>query len=32
MPYATDQRHSWRWGEQWMPHATWLLYAIVLDV
>jgi hypothetical protein len=31
MPHAADMLHSWRWGEQWMPHATWLLYAISLD-
>ena len=29
MPCADDKEHSWRWGEQWMPHAAWLLYALV---
>lgn len=24
----SDQR--WRWGEQWLPHAAWLLYALAL--
>ena len=23
-----DERHSWRWGEQWIPHAAWLLLAL----
>ncbi len=22
--------HRWRWSEQWLPHAVWYLYAIVL--
>ena len=22
--------HSWRWGEQWIPHAGWLMQAIAL--
>lgn len=30
MPWAVDKEHSWRWGEQWMPHAAWLMYALVL--
>ena len=30
MPMAVDKEHSWRWGEQWMPHAAWLLDALVL--
>jgi hypothetical protein len=29
MPYASDMLHSWRWGEQWIPHAAWLLLALV---
>ncbi len=29
MPMAADKQHSWRWGEQWMPHAAWLLEALV---
>ena len=29
MPMAVDKAHSWRWGEQWMPHAAWLLHALV---
>ena len=24
----SDQR--WRWGEQWLPHAAWLLYALAI--
>jgi hypothetical protein len=31
MPMAIEQEHSWRWGEQWMPHAAWLVHALVLD-
>jgi hypothetical protein len=31
MPSALDKAHSWRWGEQWMPHAAWLLPALVAD-
>jgi hypothetical protein len=31
MPWATDKEHSWRWGEQWMPHAAWLLHALVMS-
>ena len=23
-----DPFHSWRWSEQWLPHATWFLLAI----
>ena len=30
MPWAEDREHSWRWGEQWMPHAAWLMHAMVL--
>jgi hypothetical protein len=30
MPVAVDREHSWRWGEQWMPHAAWLLHALVV--
>jgi hypothetical protein len=30
MPVAVDKEHSWRWGEQWMPHAAWLLLALVV--
>ena len=22
---------DWRWGEQWLPHAAWYLYAVSLD-
>jgi hypothetical protein len=29
-PWNVDERQNWRWGEQWMPHAAWLLYAIVV--
>jgi hypothetical protein len=27
-PQASEMTQSWRWGEQWMPHATWFLYAM----
>ena len=30
MPWAVDKEHSWRWGEQWMPHAAWLMHALAL--
>ena len=30
MPAASQREQSWRWGEQWMPHAAWLLLALVL--
>jgi hypothetical protein len=30
MPWASEKEHSWRWGEQWLPHAAWLMYALVL--
>ena len=25
---VTGQDEDWRWGEQWLPHAAWYLYAI----
>ncbi len=28
---TTDPMHSWRWGEQWLPHAAWFLLAICSD-
>jgi len=28
LPWAEDAAHSWRWGEQWIPHAAWLLLAL----
>jgi hypothetical protein len=27
-PWETDPKHSWRWTEQWLPHAAWLFAAI----
>jgi hypothetical protein len=27
---VTGQDEDWRWGEQWLPHAAWYLYAISL--
>ena len=30
-PYHTDSLQSWRWGEQWIPHAGWYLLAITLQ-
>lgn len=29
-PWDDDPLHSWRWGEQWLPHAAWLLYALAV--
>jgi len=29
-PASEDPAQRWRWGEQWIPHAAWLLYALVL--
>ncbi|MCD6342327.1 MAG: glycoside hydrolase, partial [Spirochaetaceae bacterium] len=29
---AQDGIHSWRWAEQWIPHAAWLLLAVVWGV
>ncbi len=28
---VTGQDEDWRWGEQWLPHAAWYLYAISLS-
>ena len=25
---VTGADHDWRWGEQWLPHATWYLLAV----
>ncbi|AOS44730.1 hypothetical protein Verru16b_01797 [Lacunisphaera limnophila] len=30
LPAAADSAEKWRWGEQWLPHGAWLLYALVL--
>lgn len=27
-PQASDPEEAWRWTEQWIPHAAWLLLAI----
>lgn len=29
---AQDGIHSWRWAEQWIPHAAWLLLAVAWGV
>ena len=29
-PCDTDERHNWRWSEQWIPHAAWLLFGLAL--
>lgn len=29
-PWNDDTDQSWRWGEQWLPHAAWLLYALAV--
>ncbi|WP_164831602.1 hypothetical protein, partial [Salinivibrio socompensis] len=28
MPYCDDMAQNWRWGEQWLPHASWFMLAI----
>ena len=29
LPHSvTGADHDWRWGEQWLPHATWYLLAV----
>jgi hypothetical protein len=29
LPYGqTGADHDWRWGEQWLPHASWFLLAV----
>ncbi len=31
VPYEeTGTDHDWRWGEQWIPHTAWYIYAISL--
>lgn len=25
-----DINDNWRWAEQWLPHASWFLYALCL--
>ncbi len=30
LPAADDSAQKWRWGEQWLPHGAWLLYALAL--
>jgi hypothetical protein len=25
---VTGKDEDWRWGEQWLPHAAWYLYAV----
>lgn len=27
-PYDQDPAQRWRWAEQWMPHAAWLMLAV----
>lgn len=27
-PWGDDPLHRWRWSEQWIPHAGWLLLAV----
>jgi hypothetical protein len=32
LPFSvTGKDEDWRWGEQWLPHAAWYLYAISLN-
>ncbi|NLS12751.1 chitobiase [Vibrio sp. SM6] len=28
-PHHRDMLQNWRWGEQWIPHAGWLLLAVM---
>lgn len=28
LPWDQQSDQRWRWGEQWLPHAAWLLYAL----
>jgi len=31
VPFArTGADHDWRWGEQWLPHASWFLLAVAV--
>ena len=30
-PHHQDILQNWRWGEQWIPHATWYLLAVTLQ-
>ena len=30
-PHHQDILQNWRWGEQWLPHATWYLLAVTLQ-
>lgn len=27
-PHCDDMAQNWRWGEQWLPHASWFMLAI----
>lgn len=29
-PAASDPAQNWRWGEQWLPHGAWMLYALAV--
>ncbi len=29
-PAGSDPAQNWRWGEQWLPHAAWLMYALAV--
>lgn len=31
VPYCNQDDQNWRWGEQWLPHASWLQLAICLS-
>jgi hypothetical protein len=28
LPQNDDPAQRWRWSEQWMPHASWLMLAV----
>lgn len=30
LPWNERSDQTWRWGEQWLPHAAWLLYALTI--
>lgn len=31
LPWNDRSDQRWRWGEQWLPHAAWMLYALAIQ-
>lgn len=31
LPYNNDGGQKWRWSEQWIPHAAWLILAVATE-